>query len=236
MLGLIYKEFIAIRKQFIPIFIVMLFFSGLIIAAPVFSDLEEWEVNLTLCFSSLVMMLVVEMFQQGIFEHDERKVWQAFICSTSDGIKKQISSKYIFNLFVSSTTMCWCIFWFYTAAAISDHDITVAVLVLRFFVLIQIFFRAFETPFIIRFGNKKGNVIRMSAMGTIILIILIYSLFGDMSIFGSVEDVVKWFQETFSENIPMLLRFAPAVVLFLYWGSYKISCLLYLKGGDSYDK
>ena len=132
--------------------------------------------------------------------------------------------------------MCWCIFWFYTAAAISDHDITVAVLVLRFFVLIQIFFRAFETPFIIRFGNKKGNVIRMSAMGTIILIILIYSLFGDMSIFGSVEDVVKWFQETFSENIPMLLRFAPAVVLFLYWGSYKISCLLYLKGGDSYDK
>ena len=60
-------------------------------------------------------------------------------------------------------------------------------------------------------------------------------LFTEMFV-GSVEDVVKWFQETFSENIPMLLRFAPAVVLFLYWGSYKISCLLYLKGGDSYDK
>ena len=131
---------------------------------------------------------------------------------------------------------CWCTFLFYIASAVSNHNVTIAGLVLQLIVFIQIFFRAFETPFIIRFGSKKGNIIRMVFMGTIVLIILTYALFGDLSIFGSVEDLIKWFQDTFSENIPMFLRISPAVILFLYWISYKISCFLYLKGGESYDK
>lgn len=236
MFGLIYKELLANKKQFIPILIITAFASFFMAVPPIVSDMEEWEVNLTLCFSSIIIALVVEMFQQGIFEYDERKVWQAFICSTSDGIKKQISSKYIFNLFLSSMMMCWCTFLFYIAAAISNHNVTISGFVLQLIVLIQIFFRAFETPFIIRFGSKKGNIIRMVIMSTIVLIVLIYALFGDLSIFGSVEDLIKWFQETFSDNIPMIIRLTPAVALFLYWVSYKISCVLYLKGGESYDK
>ena len=236
MFGLIYKELLANKKQLLPILIVTAFSSFFMIVPPIVSDMEEWEVNLTLSFASIIISLVIEMFQQGIFEYDERKVWQAFICSTSDGIKKQISSKYIFNLFISSMMLCWCTFLSYIAAAISDHNVAISGLVLQLIVLIQIFFRAFETPFIIRFGSKKGNVIRMVIMGTIVLIVLIYALFGDLSIFGSVEDLIKWFQETFSDNIPMIIRLTPAAVFFLYWVSYKISCLLYLKGGESYDK
>ena len=236
MFGLIYKELLANKQQFIPILIVTAFASFFIVIPPIVSDMEEWEVNLTLGFSSIIIALVVEMFQQGIFEHDERKVWQAFICSTSDGIKKQISSKYIFNLFLSCMMFCWCTFLFYIASAVSNHNVTIAGLVLQLIVFIQIFFRTVETPFIIRFGSKKGNIIRMVFMGTIVLIILIYALFGDLSIFGSVDDLIKWFQETFTESVPMIIRLTPAAVFFLYWVSYKISCLLYLKGGESYDK
>ena len=236
MFGLLYKELLANKKQFLPVLFVIAFCSCLMIVPPIVSDLEEWEVNLTLSFSSIIIALVIEMFQQGIFEHDERKVWQAFICSTSDGIKKQISSKYIFNLFISSMMLCWCTFLSYIAAAISDHNVAIAGLVLQLIVFIQIFFRTVETPFIIRFGSKKGNIIRMVFMGTIVLIILIYALFGDLSIFGSVDDLIKWFQETFTESVPMIIRLTPAAVFFLYWVSYKISCVLYLKGGESYDK
>ncbi len=236
MFGLLYKELLANKKQFLPVLFVTAFCSCLMVVPPIVSDLEEWEVNLTLSFSSIIIALVIEMFQQGIFEHDERKVWQFFICSTSDGIKKQISSKYIFNLFLSSMMMCWCTFLFYIAAAVSDHNVTIAGMILQLIVFIQIFIRAFETPFMILFGSKKGNVIRMVIMGTIVLIVLIYALFGDLSIFGSMEDFIKWFQETFTENIPLFLRLTPAAVFFLYWVSYKISCLLYLKGGESYDK
>ena len=236
MFGLLYKELLANKKQFLPVLFVTAFCSCLMIVPPIVSDLEEWEVNLTLSFSSIIIALVIEMFQQGIFEHDERKVWQFFICSTSDGIKKQISSKYIFNLFLSSMMMCWCTFLFYIAAAVSDHNVTIAGMILQLIVFIQIFIRAFETPFMILFGSKKGNVIRMVIMGTIVLIVLIYALFGDLSIFGSLEDFIKWFQETFTESIPLFLRLIPACVLFLYWVSYKISCVLYLKGGESYDK
>ena len=236
MFGLIYKELLANKKQFFPVLFVTAFCSFFMVVPPIVSDMEQWEVNLTLSFSSIIIALVVEMFQQGIFEHDERKVWQSFICSTSDGIKNQISSKYIFNLFISSMMFCWCTFLFYIAAAVSNHSVTIAGMILQLIVFIQIFFRAFETPFIIRFGSKKGNIIRMVFMGTIVLIVLIYALFGDLSIFGSIEDLIKWFQETFTESIPLFLRLIPACVLFLYWVSYKISCVLYLKGGESYEK
>ena len=74
MFGLIYKELLANKKQLLPILIVTAFASFFIVIPPIVSDMEEWEVNLTLSFSSIIIALVVEMFQQGIFEHDERKV------------------------------------------------------------------------------------------------------------------------------------------------------------------
>lgn len=236
MFGLIYKEIIANKKQFIPILVVTVFASLFMIIPPILEDIEGWEVNLLLCFTTIIISLIVEMFQQGIFEHDERKIWQNFICSTPDGIKKQISSKYIFNLFMSSMMFCWCTFMFYIASAICNQNTTIAGLVLQLIVFIQIFIRAVETPFIIFFGSKKGNVIRMVIMGLIGLSGAVYGLFGDLSIFGSLEDFIKWFQGTFADNIPMIIRLIPACVFFLYWISYKISCLLYLKGGENYDK
>lgn len=236
MFGLMYKEMIANKKQFIPILVVIAFASFFMVVPPILSDMTEWEVNLTLCLTSILISLVIEMFQQGIFECDERKIWQAFICSTPNGIKTQISSKYIFNLFMSSMMFCWCSFMFYIASAVYNQNVTVAGLVLQLIVFIQIFIRAVETPFVIFFGSKKGNVIRMVIMGLIALSGAVYGLFGDLSIFGSLEDFIKWFQETFTDSIPMIIRLTPACVFFLYWISYKISCLLYLKGGANYDK
>ena len=47
MFGLIYKELLANKKQFIPILIVTAFASFFIVIPPIVSDMEEWEVNLT---------------------------------------------------------------------------------------------------------------------------------------------------------------------------------------------
>ena len=106
MFGLIYKELLANKKQLLPILIVTAFASFFIVIPPIVSDMEEWEVNLTLGFSSIIISLVVEMFQQGIFFFFLRKVWQALICCSSDGIKKQISSRYIYNVFLSCMMFC----------------------------------------------------------------------------------------------------------------------------------
>ena len=233
MLGLIYKEFIAIRKQFIPIFIVMLFFSGLIIVAYVSSDLEEWEVNLTLCFSSFVIMLVVEMFQQGIFEHDERKVWLSFIGSTSHGVQKQVLSKYAFQLILSTAVFAWCSIFFLCAKFIENNcNIEWAFKFLQILLWIQIFFRAVENPFLIRFGSKRGNMIRITVTGTLCFAVIVHELFWES--FFKIENLMD-FVKRLSEN-DKIFWIMPIASITLIVISYFISCPLYLKGGESYDK
>ena len=233
MLGLIYKEFIAIKKQFIPIFIVMLFFSGLIIVACISSYLEEWEVNLTLCFSSLVIMLVVEMFQQGVFEHDERKVWLSFIGSTSHGIQKQVLSKYAFQLILSAAVFAWCSVFFLCAKFIENNcNIELSFKALQIFLWIQIFSRAVENPFLMRFGSKKGNMIRVTVTGILVLAILIHELFWK-SLFN-IEALID-LAKSISEN-DRIFWIMPIVSLTLLVISYFISCPLYIKGGESYEK
>ena len=108
-------------------------------------------------------MLVVEMFQQGIFEHDERKVWLSFIGSTSHGVQKQVLSKYAFQLILSTAVFAWCSIFFLCAKFIENNcNIEWAFKFLQILLWIQIFFRAVENPFLIRFGSKRGNMIRVT--------------------------------------------------------------------------
>lgn len=234
MFGLIYKEFIAIKKQFIPILIVTAFFSGVMVAAPIFSDLEEWEVNLTLCFASIIIMLMIEMFQQGIFEHDERKVWQAFICSTPHGIHKQILSKYAFQILLSLAVFLWCSILFICAKFIENNcDVGISFRVLQILLWIQIFFRAVENPFLIRFASKTGNIIRMTATGIVCFTLAVYGLFGDMS-FLKAENLIDLINHLSENN--KILWLMPCIVIPLLVISYVISCRLYLNSGENYDK
>ncbi len=234
MFGLLYKEWLANKKQFIPIWIVTAFFSALMVIAPLASDLEGWEVNLILCFASLVIMLVFEMFQQGIFEHDERKVWQAFICSTSHGIRNQVVSKYIFQLLLSLAIFSWCSIIFLTAKCIENNcEIGIAFRVLQTLLWIQICFRAFENPFLIRFGSKKGNIIRMTAIGICCFVFLVYALFGDLS-FLKLENLLQWIRDICSDDT--IFWIMPFVSLTLLVLSCFLSCKLYLKGGEHYEK
>ena len=47
MFGLIYKELLANKKQFLPVLFVTAFCSCFMVVPPIVSDMEQWEVNLT---------------------------------------------------------------------------------------------------------------------------------------------------------------------------------------------
>ncbi|MDE7093708.1 MAG: hypothetical protein K2O52_02230, partial [Oscillospiraceae bacterium] len=70
---------------------------------------------------------------------------------------------------------------------------------------------------------------------------IIYALFGDLSIFGSVDNFYeKIINFIDGKNTPEILLlvigiFMHVAVLF-YYLSYKISCKYYLKGVECYDK
>ena len=237
MFGLLYKELIIHKKQLLMIYPVLVFFSIWCIVPPLTSpDLSEWELILVLTLCSIITILTLAMFEMGIFEADEMKKWQAFIVSTPDGIKNQIGAKYIFNAALSCSVVTVLLIIYQSAGALNGTDVTIGIIILMQLLWFQLFLRALETPFIIRFGSKQGNLIRMIIIGVIAFGFVVYGLFGDLSIFGSLKDFLEWANDFLTKSNNYFLMLTPGATLVLYYISYRISCRLYLKGGEYYDK
>lgn len=237
MFGLLYKELITHKKQMLSISPVLIFFLGWTIVPSISTpDLTEWELDLVLTFSSIAVMLTIGMFESGLTEADELKKWQAFIVSSPDGIRRQIGAKYVFNAALSCTIANILAIFFSVAAAINGTDVSIAVSLLLQFLWLQLIIRALEMPFIVCFGSKQGNIFRMVLMGLLTMGIIIYALFGDLSVFGSLEGFLKWMKDFLTDSNNYILYLTPAATWIVYYISYKISCMLYLKGGEYYDK
>ena len=193
MFGLIYKEIIVHKKQLLGILPVLLFFSGWVIVPPITTaDLTKYEFLLLTVLSTITVTITLGMFEQGMFNADELRRWQSYIASTPDGIRNHITSKYIFNISLSFITMTILLLTYGAAGAIGDFDIRASEVVLMLAIWTQIFITAIETPFIIRFGSKYGNYIRMILIALVTFAFIVYGLFGDVSVFGSLEDFLKW--------------------------------------------
>jgi len=237
MFGLLYKEVIVHKKQLIMISPVIIFFTGWCIVPSITTpDLNEWELILVLTLCSIMTILTLAMLEMGIFEADEIKKWQAYIASTPDGIKNQIASKYVFNAALSCSVVSLLTIVYQAAGAINGTDATIGIIILMQLLWIQLLIRALETPFIICFGSKQGNLIRMIIMGAAIFAFIVYGLFGDLSVFGSLKDFLEWMVDFLTKSNNYILMLTPAVTWVLYYISYRISCILYLKGGEHYDK
>lgn len=226
MLRLIYKDLIVYKQQLIAMCIVTVFFAADFVAA-IPSELEAWEAGLMLCLGSIVVMLVLGMFQQGILEQDESQLWHGFISSASNGVRKQIGSKYIFGLMISAFGVLVMQISFWSWEAIGSFDLSMYNMLLYDLLVVQLVMCAVELPFLVFFGSKLGGTFRMIATGVIFFAAAAYMLFGDISAFASVESVVRWFKDLLDGDNTYLTWVALGGALVLYGLSYLISCKLY---------
>lgn len=234
MIGLLYKEIIVHKKQLLwilPIILIASLFP--LIPTLTTPDLESWELQLTLGLSTIITMLVLGMFQQGIFEADENNKWKMFILSAPGGSVRQTGVKYIFTLIFSGLSALLIFIMFHINGSIMKTDVSINTDILMILLAIQLFLRTLEIPFILRFGSKNGSIYRMILTGAVTLTIIIYGLFGDLSIFGSGEQFVKWFMDFFSKDNSLLFRTLPLMVLPFYFLSFLLSCRIYRKTGQT---
>lgn len=242
MAGLLYKELILNKKILISMSGTMLFFS-IFLFVPIPSDLKgEYYGIYALLLSLLCVMLFMfsGVIQQGIFAYDERKKWADFISSTPLSVNGQVLSKYYFSLLISIATFVYCNLAYGINAVIQGKDSGVMNIAIILFT-IQIFLRSIEFPFFVRFSSKYGNNYKSAVFGVIFMIIFVYLLFGDLSMFGTFDEFMEWYMKLYNSNVIsdillLILALAPFAVGFMYFLSYKISCRFYLKGAESYDK
>ena len=237
--GFLYKEIKQYFKTIITIAAmpVLLFVSSIIcvvinssdnmIEGSILSISTLPEMRVIPAAGVLIMLEVLSIFFQG----DDRKLWAYFTASTSGGIKAFLKSKYTFIIALNCLYfVCWCIIdvvLMYLHNAVSGDktgflfDAGIA------FFFLALFLTAIAIPFYIRFGITKGSVIRIIALIaiTVVICIIIY-IFPDEA-FGKMLEVIM--------NM-MNCKIAALVSLVTMILSYHISCKLFMKGVEEYNK
>ena len=194
------------------------------------NDTDMW----LLCI--LIAFLIAGMIEGLIFEGDDKRSFGYFITASPDGVKSYIRTKYELGFVMILLTLFSLQLgdWIMTIVC-ADHDIEWKGFaeVMIYLSFLQIALRAFEYPFTVRFGVKAGSYIK-TALGTLLALIA-------AAVFIVFEDKLVPFFSGFSlkklsKCTNVLVSVFPVLSVMLYLLSFKISCKLYKKGVERYDK
>lgn len=250
MLGLFYKDFLIMKKELLLNFLAMIGCSILMFlpwenileANGMVTDVINGE---TMTF--VIMPLIAYFFifgtisglQNNLFSGDERKGYSAFITATPITAKGQVLSKYYETLFLSFLGIIWGTVCDLISSLVSGTMGSAINIYLTLF-FIQILLRAIDMPFLIRFGQKHGKIVKLLMVAVITLIGIVYRLFGklpDMNSDSLFAVVLLWLinEKNLSAFMLGVVSLAPYVAVILFYLSYRISVKIYQKGVENYD-
>ncbi|MDE5577598.1 MAG: ABC-2 transporter permease [Oscillospiraceae bacterium] len=241
MAGLLYRDLVLNKKNLLSMALGEIVISLLIIAPILFDGVTsdtEIITSLLSAFVFIVLFLTLGVMTATIFEADESKKWAYFITSTPLTDVSQIKEKYLFTLLLYVALFVWCYFLAVISAALGG---AANVLIAFLMMCIMLAANAIEFPFLVRFGSKAGSHIKTAVMLLAMIVAFEYIFFGDLSIFGSLDRIFEFF-EKFSDTSLMsdisliILAAFPYFSAGLYFLSYKLSCKLYLKGAEEYER
>lgn len=189
---------------------------------------------------------IIGMLQSALFTADENKKWGYFIASVPNGGRLQVYYKYVLTFmmsciafmagFLADSSFCTLS---YRVTGEETMGISSFMVLLIYF---QLFMRSIEMPFSVRFGAKKGGVVKTVFLLILLLAGIVYLLFGPLP--GNFEEFLEtlfeFFEKLLNGDIPEGLFFAQSLMPFIAVGCYVISYFisrnLYLKGVEEYDK
>ncbi|MBR5513449.1 MAG: ABC-2 transporter permease [Ruminococcus sp.] len=199
----------------------------------------EWKLLHYICIvlgvffaSSLIM---------NVFSGDDNKLWAFFAASTPDGVKRFMYNKYVLCFAMTGLYMVMSIFSenlydtikFIITGKESSNITTVFIII--FYMLI--FFNSIDIPLMFRFGQKKGSIIKTTAMLVIAIVAVIIweniPYEWQDAIFYAVDGVLKG---QASDEMLLITPICILLCLAAYPMSYNISCKLFMKGVNNYDK
>lgn len=255
MYGLLYKELVLNRKSlfvlaFVDIVIYVLFFFlfGSAVKEGVFDESSFSDAaDIFSCIYALLIYIFVLIILPQMFSTDESKRWSSFVSSSPLQESGQVYSKYMFGFLMLIVSFIWSyIAELFFDAVLSVHygfenKSLLGLNVSSTMVFAVLFLGAIEFPFYVRFGSKIGSSVKMGVFFGIDLLAVIYFLFGDLSVFGSLDklwefliDLIKG--ESFADIEIFIMSICMLGAFVLYILSYKISCRLYMKGAENFEQ
>lgn len=181
----------------------------------------------------------------NIFMNESKKLVGYFIIASPNGIKSHILHKYFMSIiltsaFTASTFAAGEIYKavYYSVTNTEAKSLSFAFIMMFLVILIT---AAFDVPFIVRFGVKKGSILKITAMIALAIILVLLFSYVPEKITDSIMDklvgaVVKIMSKDIKELKSDAMIITPIVCAVLYVISYKVSCALFKKGISSFSE
>ena len=194
------------------------------------SGIDLWIGAMGLAF------LVTGFLQGAAFRGDDRKVWAGFIASTPQGIRGYLKAKYelifVMTLLTLFSVMMgdWIMGMVCASHGVMWMSLAQVMMILSY---VQLALRGLEMPFIIRFGVKNGSIIKSILLALFgIVLLAVFALWGE----ELASLLTGWDTGELSALAEYPLALLPVIAGVLYYLSYRLSCRLYMKGAELYDK
>ena len=251
--GSLYKELkqnrlFIVLTALLPLILLMFNYMMLYVTAvtgenkPAFSDVLADSENMIFRFLMIAIgAYVASGLIAGIFSGDDRKLYAYFTVSTPQGVRGSLYDKYVLafamnGLFMVSSIFAGSIYdtLYYVLTGVENTRLDTLYLVIFFLLLVIC---AWDIPFMIRFGQKKGSYIKTALMlGISTILVVAFDYLPD----PIKDELMKLFSAVMggeiSDNRMLGISFVPALCVAAYYLSYRSSCKLFRKGVDGYDK
>lgn len=250
MLGMMYKDFLIMKKELL-LNAVEILIAMVLLCLPWGQILEnnsavtETVNGMTMTFVIVPLMMYLMIFitlgglQNNLFAGDERKCYSGFITATPMTAKGHVLSKYYETLLIAFVGVVIGMICDLIASVVSGIMGSASLIYLSLFFL-QIFFRAIDMPFLIRYGQSHGKTVKVLMLVAGVFLGIVYLLFGplpDMDSNNLIDWVLKWFLSEKNLSTAMLgvVALFPYIAFGAFYVSYRISVKLYQKGVETYD-
>lgn len=241
MLGLIYKDLLVLKKEILlNLVVMMLFAAGMDTMISLF-DLEGDEQMLLFLEAIAYLFVFIDLggLQNNLYEGDENVYYSSFVISSPLGKEGQVQSKYYLTLIISFVGLAFgMINDMILSIMLGYNHSGMSIYVTLFFV--QIFLRAIDTPFLIRYGQKYGKNIKLIMISVGAFLFIVYGLFGPLPKGGIqtiIETVANWLYGMEDMSVAMMgvVAIFPYMSVVAFYISYKVSVKMYLKGVACYE-
>lgn len=190
---------------------------------------------------TLVGFIAAGALQNAVLKGDDRKLWSLFVTSAPEGYKGFLRIKYELIL-AMILIMTGGIQLFQALFGAMVADTTGETLpgldqVYIMLIYVQLFLRAVDLPFIVRFGSRRGSTVKMIILIILAVLITLFVVLdpADMAS-NAIIAVTDLMSRDNGRLMGVLTALLPNLVMAAYYLSYRISCRLYLKGVTQYDK
>ena len=248
--GFLYKE---IRQNVLNIFLsalLPLFLRIFVFIMVAFASISGDDENISIMDATgrlaTILLIVSGVFLisniiSGVFLGDDKKLWAFFTVSTPAGVKGFMYYKYVMCFALNGIYMVSWIFFNSISDtmryAVIGEEVSPATgtILIVFFVLLLL--SAFDIPFIVRYGAKKGSIIKVSAMLSLSLIAtIIFAMLPSETedkLLGFISGI---YNGEATDTVYLISSLFPPAALAAYYASYRISCRLFMKGVNEYVK